>query len=451
MRRQPKRIHLVFDDLEDRSLLSWLTPLQLRHAYGVDSITFSWNGQAVAGTGAGQTIAIVGAYHNPYLANELHAFDATYGLPDPALNQANLAGWRTDSGWAEEEALDVEWAHAVAPGASLLVVEARSEILSDLMNAVNYARQQPGVSVVSMSWGSNEFRTQGGYDGFFTTPAWHNGVTFVTATGDSGAGSGAQWPASSSHVVAVGGTSLYVDAAGNTLAETAWSGSGGGSSRFVLEPSYQRIVQGSGRRTTPDVSMVADPGTGIPVYTISPNTATGYWQIFGGTSLSAQLVGGLVAIANQGRQLHGLSTLDGPSQTLPALYAFAATDFRDVTVGSNGNRASAGYDLATGLGTPRAPSLVTDLSYYNVRTTVRLASARTRPRLVAYKAVGHPSIVTPSRSMTGRPFATAVAESSSFPASPSRAPNRLAVSLSARLSASHALRVDLALGHLARV
>jgi subtilase family serine protease len=381
MRRQPKRIRPACECLEDRQLLSMITPAQLRHAYGMDSIAFGVNGQTIAGNGGGQTIAIVGAYHNPYLAAEVHAFDVTYGLSDPVLNQANLAGARVDAGWAEEEALDVEWAHTVAPGAAILVVEAQSEGLGDLMNAVNYARQQPGVSVVSMSWGSNEFPGQASYDAIFSTPAGHNGVTFVTATGDSGAAAGAQWPASSTHVVAVGGTSLTVDLPGNVLSETAWSGGGGGYSRIVAEPNYQRSVQGSGRRSTPDVAMVADPATGVPVYTISPYTGSGYWRVFGGTSLSAQLFGGLVAIANEGRQLQGVGTLDGPSQTLPALYAGAGNAYRDVTAGSNGNRAAAGYDLASGLGAPRGVWLVYDLATASTfPSAVTAAPARRRSR-----------------------------------------------------------------------
>jgi subtilase family serine protease len=408
MRRLPKRIRPGFEVLEDRQLLSAINPAQLRHAYGVDSIAFKANGQIVPGYGNGQTIAIVGAYHNPYLTAELHAFDATYGLADPVVYQANLAGGRVDAGWAEEEALDVEWAHTIAPGASILVVEAQSEGLSDLMNAVNYARQQANVSVVSMSWGSGEFRGQTSYDSIFSTPAGHNGVTFVTATGDSGAGAGAQWPASSTHVVAVGGTTLTVDSAGNILSETAWSGGGGGYSRMVAEPSYQRTVQGSGRRSTPDVSMDADPATGVPVFTISPYSGSGYWRIFGGTSLSAQLFGGLVAIANQGRQLQGLGTLDGPSQTLPALYAGAGNAFRDVTVGSNGNRATPGYDLATGLGTPKAAWLIYDLA---TATSFFHANSFAAPRSRRMARVRRASVTisTGSHGLANRPTTTSVA------------------------------------------
>ena len=296
-RRPRKNFRARCEQLEDRSLLSMLTPAQVRQAYGMNAIEFSASGQTTPGTGAGQTIAIVGVYHNPFVTNELDAFDAAYGLSNPAFPASvqvlDLAGAQTNIGWAEEEALDVEWSHVMAPGASIIVVEAASAKTRDLMNAVNLARKLPGVSVVSMSWGGSEFRGQTTYDPFFTTPAGHNGVTFVTASGDNGSKHGADWPASSPNVVGVGGTTLWVDAAGNTLLETAWSGSGGGFSVLEREPSYQRTVQRTGRRATPDVAMVADPNTGVPVLVLDPSTGQGSWGTYGGTSLSAQLFGGL--------------------------------------------------------------------------------------------------------------------------------------------------------------
>ena len=252
MDRRPRKIFRAWcEQLEDRSLLSMLTPAQVRQAYGMNAIEFSANGQTIQGTGAGQTIAIVGAFYNPFVSGELDAFDAAYGLSTPALVQVDLAGAQTNLGWAEEEALDVEWSHVMAPAASIIVVEAASANTSDLMNAVNLARKLPGVSVVSMSWGGSEFRGQTNYDPFFTTPAGHNGVTFVTASGDNGSKYGADWPASSPNVVGVGGTTLWVDAAGNSLLQTAWSGSGGGYSVLEREPGYQTAVQRKGRRFDP--------------------------------------------------------------------------------------------------------------------------------------------------------------------------------------------------------
>src|SRR5271165_1393646 len=162
-RRLRKNFRAWCEQLEDRNLLSVLTPAQVRQAYGMNAIAFSDGGKTIQGNGAGQTIAIVGAYHNPFVTNELYGFDSTYGLPNPAVAQVDLAGAQTNLGWAQEEAMDVEWSHVMAPGASIDVVEAASGNTSDLMNAVNVARHLPGVSVVTMSWGGPEFRGQANY------------------------------------------------------------------------------------------------------------------------------------------------------------------------------------------------------------------------------------------------------------------------------------------------
>jgi subtilase family serine protease len=351
----------------------------MTHAYGVDAITYSTGGQTIQGNGSGQTIAIVVADHNAYLWDELYLFDGYYGLSNPSFTQFNLAGNQTNDGWAEEEALDVEWAHVMAPGATIDVVEARSDSLPDLMYAVDFARHIQGVSVVSMSWGSGEFGSEKAYDSVFTTPAGHTGVTFVAASGDSGANSGAQWPASSPNVVAVGGTSLNVNAVGTTIFETAWAGSGGGYSVLESEPAYQTSVQQTGRRSTPDVSMDADPNTGVAVVFITPASAHASWQLIGGTSLSVQLFAGVVAVADQGRALAGAGTLDGATQTLPALYAASSSNYLDVTAGSNGYGARAGYDLATGRGSPTA-SLVLDLARYSGQAASQAVTTTTTPR-----------------------------------------------------------------------
>src|SRR5262249_11683395 len=228
-RRRPR-----LEELESRTLLSVFTPAQLRHAYGFDQITFSVNGHSIVGDGSGQTIAIVDAYDNPNTLADLNYFDQTFGLPDPNFTKATPGGLpKTDAGWAMEIALDVEWAHAMAPGANILLVEAKSASLSDLLSAVDYARSQPGVVAVSMGWGSSEFKSETIYDTYFTTPAGHGGVTFVASSGDSGAWYGPEWPASSPKVLAVGGTSLVTaDSLGTWKKETGWSGSGGGLSAF---------------------------------------------------------------------------------------------------------------------------------------------------------------------------------------------------------------------------
>jgi subtilase family serine protease len=234
------------------------------------------------------------------------------------------------------------------------------------MNAVNWARQQPGVSVVSMSWGGAESSGDHAYDSIFTTPAGHTGITFVASSGDNGAWTdsqrtrvGVSWPACDPTVLSIGGTTLYTTSNGGYLGESAWSGSGGGYSHVYAEPWYQRGVQNTGVRTVPDVAYNADPNSGVWIY----NTYGGGWQVGAGTSAGAPQWAGLIALADQGRSLIGLGPLDGASQTLPALYELGR-DFRDVAGGSNGFSATRGYDLATGLGTPYAVNLVGDLAFH---------------------------------------------------------------------------------------
>jgi subtilase family serine protease len=336
------------------------SPAQIRQAYGFNNITF--NNGTVAGDGRGQTIAIIDAYDDPNIAGDLHAFDSHFGLLDPNLSvfKQNVNGQlpTTDpsGGWELEESLDVEWAHAIAPGANILVVEAIDTNESNLFWAVQWAANQPGVSVVSMSFGLPEYASQTSLDSHFTTPAGHQGVTFVAASGDQGTVS---YPAASPNVLAVGGTSLTLDSSGNYVSETAWSSSGGGLSSFEAKPGYQKNVQASGQRGSPDVAYNAAPSTGYWLYdSFSQNP----WLIADGTSAGASQWAALIAIANQGRALQGLGTLDGPSQTLPMLYAMPSSSFHDITSGSNaGFSAGPGYDLVTGLGSPYADRVVAAL------------------------------------------------------------------------------------------
>src|SRR5262245_16184548 len=116
-RKRRRALRPSLDTLDDRCLPSGMTPAQVTAAYGLNTLTFKVNGTTVAANGAGQVIAIVDAYHDPYLVSDLAVFDATYHLPAALVAQVNLAGSQTDSGWAGEETLDAEWAHAVAPGA----------------------------------------------------------------------------------------------------------------------------------------------------------------------------------------------------------------------------------------------------------------------------------------------------------------------------------------------
>ena len=236
-----------------------------------------------------------------------------YGQPD-SLPLTDPSGVGTDN-WEVEEELDVEWAHAMAPGAQIVLVEANSQSLSDLMAGVATAAAQPGVSVVSMSWGFPEGQAvfaadEASYDSVFNVP----GVTFLASTGDYGVAN-PEYPAFSPNVVAVGGTSLNLNADNSYNSETGWGyysdsagmsiGSGGGLSQFETEPSYQQGVQSTGSRTTPDVSMFADPATGAWIadpYNLDPSNP---FEVVGGTSLSAPAFSGLVALVNQGRVADG--------------------------------------------------------------------------------------------------------------------------------------------------
>jgi hypothetical protein len=361
---------LTVEELEGRILLSVFTPAQIRHAYGFDQVTF--NGGTVKGDGSGQTIAIVDAFDNPNIVNDLHTFDARFGLADPVLTKVTSPGQSTpayNASWATEIALDVEWAHAIAPGANILLVETQSNALSDLLGGVNYARNYDGVVAVSMSWGGAEFSGEKAFDSIFTTPTGHRGVTFVASSGDSGPG--AQYPAASPNVVSVGGTSLTVsDAQGTYGSETAWSGSGGGTSQLESQPSYQNGLPTS-QRTTTDVAYAGDPNTGVYVY----NSSGGGWLQAGGTSAGAPQWAGLIAIADQGRSLAGEGSLDGATNTLPALYQLR-TDFHPVTPSNSGGpSATAGTALMTGLGTPRANLLIPAL--VSVPTATKVTAPKT--------------------------------------------------------------------------
>ncbi len=214
-----------------------------------------------------------------------------------------------------------------------------------------------------MSWGSSEFSGESSNDSYFTTPSGHVGVTFFGSSGDSG--SPAIWPALSTHVVAVGGTTLSYGSSGSYVSESGWSGSGGSRSSYLSAPSYQSglvihngstTISANGKRTGPDVSYDADPNSGFAVY---GTYGWGGWAEVGGTSDAAPQWAALMAIADQGRALAGESSLDGYTQTLPALYKLPSTDFHDVTSGSNGAyTAGAGYDLVTGRGSPIANLVV---------------------------------------------------------------------------------------------
>jgi subtilase family serine protease len=331
-------------------------PDQIRHAYGFDP--------SLSQTGAGQTIYIIDAFDAPGFLNstnpkfnnsDLHTFDVQFGLPDPPsftkVTPPGQAKPRTDPGWALEIALDVEWAHAIAPQANIVLVEAASNSFANLLGAVDYAVNQGG-HVVSMSWGANDFSGESSYDSHFNKP----GVAFFASSGDSGGV--VSYPAASPYVVSVGGTSLPLDSSGNrTGAESAWGSGGGGVSKYEgPAPAYQSSygLSYSGR-ATPDVAYDADLNTGFAVYDSTRYVGRVGWWVVGGTSAGAPQWAGLAALVDQGR-LTPLSSTDLTSRF--DYTAATGTNYTDITTGSNGYSALVGYDLATGLGSPLAQSLV---------------------------------------------------------------------------------------------
>ncbi len=395
-RLRPNRRPLQFEQLEDRLALSvtlgsldasasqlsamkkptgapspvGLTPTQIRTAYGFDNVSFG----GVAADGAGQTIAIIDAKNDPNLVNDLAVFDQTFGLPaPPSLTVVNQNGGlklqKNSRSWAEEIALDVEWAHAIAPAANILLVEAKSD--STLGDAIDYARNVPGVTVISVSAGGKEFKSERAADALFTTPAGHVGETFVFAAGDEGGK--AEYPSSSPYVLSVGATSLDVLHSGQRIGETVWSDGGGGLSKYEGVPSYQDGL-GLTARGTPDVTYDGDPETGFAVF---DSYGTGGWGEYGGTSVGTPQWAALLAIVNQGRVLAGQEPL---ANAQAALYAMPHADFHDIVYGNNGQSAGSGYDLASGLGSPIANQLIPDMVAFNGSTDFTVTA------LVATKA-----------------------------------------------------------------
>jgi hypothetical protein len=340
------------------------SPSQVRAVYNFTNVSYG----GVAGDGSGQTIAIIDAFNQPNIVSDLQAFDARFNLPAPPSfrilaqdGSSNLPSNAAPGGWGVEITLDVEWVHAMAPGANILLVEANSAG-ADLFTAVNFARQQPGVSAISMSWGSSEFQGENYYDQFLTTPVGHTGITFLASTGDSG--SPGDYPAYSADVLAVGGTGFgqLVDSNGDYPSEVGWNLGGGGISTYENQPSYQQGVvnQSAAARTIPDVAF--DAASGVSVYDSYDEGPTNPWMDVAGTSLSAACWAGLIAVADQGRVLAAMGTL-ADQEAMDLLYADSQANgtnsgFHDVTTGNNGFSAGLGYDLVTGLGTPIANDLV---------------------------------------------------------------------------------------------
>ncbi len=318
-----------------------LIPVQVKNIYNLPS------------TGGNGTIAIIGAYNPPTIEKDLGIFSKQFGLPECTTKNGCFekhlmeTGTKADSGWAAEASLDVEWAHAIAPKAKILLVLAKTQSGANLLKAVDYARGRKDVVAISMSWGGAEFTNETLYDSHFKS---QYGAIFFAASGDDGAGT--SWPAVSPNVIAVGGTTLQFAGNGVFLAETAWSGSGGGVSEFENAPLYQRdytIARAGTKRAIPDVSYAADPKSGFSVY-ISPSDSKNKkgWRVMGGTSAGAPQWAAIQALSR--------------SVSLEKLYAAKASErgsefLRDIVSGRNGDckyfcNARKRYDYLTGLGSP---------------------------------------------------------------------------------------------------
>jgi subtilase family serine protease len=310
-------------------------PSQLQGAYGLTS--------ASASNGAGKVIAIVDAYGYTNADADLQVYRSQFGLPactvaNGCLIIRNQNGGtnlpRMDTGWAQEQALDLDMASAICPNCKILLVQTTNNSFANLAAGVDYAASYPGVTVISNSYGGSEYSGEVNDQSHYNNPTTR-GIAVTVSSGDNGYG--VEFPAASSNATAVGGTHLVLG-----QPETVWNGAGSGCSAYIAKPSWQTDT-GCARRTVADVSAVADPNTGVAVY--GPATrASSRWLVFGGTSVAAPLVAGVYAVSGV---VNLQTTYSRPS------------GFHDVTSGSNGSCGGTylctgmpGYDGPTGLGTP---------------------------------------------------------------------------------------------------
>jgi subtilase family serine protease len=328
------------DNLSPRATPSGYGPNDLRTAYALAS--------ASASNGAGKVIAIVDAYGYTKADSDLQAYRSQYGLPactvaNGCLIIRNQTGGtslpRMDTGWAQEQALDLDMASAICPNCKILLVQATSNSFANLAAGVDYAASYPGVVAISNSYGGSEYSGEVNDQSHYNNPTTRS-IAVTVSSGDNGYG--VEFPAASQSATAVGGTHLIVG-----QPESAWSGAGSGCSAYIAKPSYQHDT-GCARRAVADVSAVADPNTGVAVYGPVNRSASG-WMVFGGTSVAAPLIAGVYAVSGS---VVPLSTTYGNAGGL-----------HDVASGSNGScggtylcTSVTGYDGPTGNGTPNGTS-----------------------------------------------------------------------------------------------
>lgn len=372
------------------------SPANIRSLYGMPAVPSDFTKLTAAeraALGAGQTIYIVGAFAGANIAADLNRFSTKFGLGGCTevaipVKTVALAAHDVNAGcqiavvntyrgavltdkapkynstWAAEYALDVQWAHASAPLARIVVLQGENSFTNSLADGIQVANKM-GPGVVSMSWVASEAQYVERYETFFKT----KGMTYLAAAGDFGAQ--ANWPATSPNVISVGGTTVWADA--GVRKEVTWSRSGGGFSVWFPRPDYQAqlmlpnagtvtgknaVARGKLARVGADVSFNADPYTGQFVVITAPGGTT-KWFSYGGTSIGTPQWAGIVAVANAVRKANGKDVL---GNFMPQLYAADAAVFNDVTEGSNGSQAWAqsgiGYDVPTGRGTPNMGKFV---------------------------------------------------------------------------------------------
>lgn len=337
--------------IPDTSTPTGERPASLGCIYGLVSNPLSGcpKGTSVSNpTGGRGIIAIVDAFDNPSAAADLATFSSTFGLPAANFHTVFANGRPSqDCGWNEEESLDVQWAHAMAPSAVIILVEARTNSTTDLIAAVDKANQliqaHGGRGEVTMSWQSGEFNGEQSYESHFA----QSGVVYFASSGDSGGVVG--WPSVSPSIVSAGGTTVLRDGSGNFTGEKGWSGSGGGNSTFFSRPSFQDGIQNivGTHRGTPDFSFDADPFSGVSVYISSPACGSPLkWQVFGGTSVSSPALAGVVNSAGH------FSSSSSAENTLIYSGLGNSALFTDITTGQAGSHmAGPGWDYVTGVGT----------------------------------------------------------------------------------------------------
>jgi subtilase family serine protease len=287
----------------------------------------------------------VDAYDYPSAATDLSTFSTTFGLPQANFSVQYATGRRPangcNSGWQGEEALDIEWAHAMAPNASIVLMEASSPTNSALYTAVqaanSYIASHGGKGEISMSWGGSETNGESSSDHYFT----QSGVVYFASSGDS---PGVIYPSSSVNVVSAGGTQVNRNSSGAYTNQTAWADGGGGPSRYEARPSYQNAIQSivGTKRGTPDFSFDSSGGSPVAVYNSS---CYGGWLEVYGTSVASPSLAGIVNSAGN------FKTSSNAENTLIYSNLGFPSYFTDVTSGSCGTHsATTGWDFCTGVG-----------------------------------------------------------------------------------------------------